>query len=80
MFEWFGGVQNVIQILIPLFAICVSLISPKITTTSRSRRYFLPAFASWFGYRKCEAKTHGFTRGMKPTTGNQTRSSSSPTP
>mgnify|MGYP006896947514 CR=1 FL=1 len=23
-------------------------------------------------YRKCEAKTHGFSRGMKPTTGNQT--------
>lgn len=50
MFEWFGGVQNVIQILIPLFAIGVSLIAPKVTTTSGSRRYFLPAFASWFGY------------------------------
>ncbi|WP_121823582.1 hypothetical protein [Halostella salina] len=26
----------------------------------------------YYRYRKCEAKTHGFSRGMKPTTGNQT--------
>ncbi|MFW5956317.1 MAG: hypothetical protein ACOCQY_02825 [Halorhabdus sp.] len=27
---------------------------------------------TWLRYRNCEAKTHGFSRGMKPTTGNPT--------
>ncbi|QLH84996.1 hypothetical protein HZS54_13610 [Halosimplex pelagicum] len=49
MIEWFGGEGNVVDILIPLFGICVLLLAPKVTDTNRSRRYFVPAFASWFG-------------------------------
>ena len=51
MIEWFGGEQNVIEILIPLVGICVLLIAPKITNTSRSRRYFVPAFILWFSFQ-----------------------------
>ena len=51
MIEWFGGEQNVIEILIPLVGICVLLIAPKITNTGRSRRYLIPAFCCWFGFQ-----------------------------
>jgi len=51
MIEWFGGEQNVIEILIPLVGICVLLIGPKITNTGRSRRFFLLAFISWFSFQ-----------------------------
>ncbi|MFC4246903.1 hypothetical protein ACFOZ7_07810 [Natribaculum luteum] len=51
MIEWFGGEQNVIEILIPLFGICALLIAPKITETGRSRRYFVPAFIFWLSYQ-----------------------------
>lgn len=51
MIEWFGGEQNVVEILIPLLGICVLLIAPKITNTGRSRRYFVPAFVLWFSFQ-----------------------------
>lgn len=51
MIEWFGGEQNVIQVLIPLVGICVLLISPKITNTGHSRRYFVPAFIFWLCFQ-----------------------------
>jgi len=51
MIEWFGGEQNVIEILIPLVGICVLMIAPKITNTGHSRRYFIPAFCCWFGFQ-----------------------------
>ncbi|ESS10475.1 MAG: hypothetical protein A07HR60_02490 [uncultured archaeon A07HR60] len=34
--------------------------------------FALPARPKSDFYRKYKAKTHGFSRGMKPTTGNQT--------
>lgn len=51
MIEWFGGEQNVIDIFIPLFGICVLLITPKITDTGRSRRYFVSAFIFWLSFQ-----------------------------
>ncbi len=51
MIEWIGGERNIVGILIPLVGICVLLIVPKLTNTNRSRRYFLPAFACWFGFQ-----------------------------
>lgn len=51
MIEWFGGEQNVVEILIPFLGICVLLIAPKITNTGRSRRYFVPAFVFWLSFQ-----------------------------
>ena len=51
MIEWFGGEQNVIEILIPVVGICALLIAPKITNTGRSRHYLILAFCCWVGFQ-----------------------------
>lgn len=51
MIAWLGGPGNVVGMLIPLFGICGLLALPKLTATNRGRRFFLRAFALWFGSR-----------------------------
>jgi hypothetical protein len=51
MTAWLGGAGSVVGMLIPLVGIGVFLALPKLTETNRARRFFLPAFALWFGSR-----------------------------
>ena len=51
MIAWLGGEGNVLSLLIPLFGVCVLLFAGRVTETNRARRYFLPGFVLWFGYR-----------------------------
>jgi len=51
MIAWLGGAGSVISLLIPLFGICILSIAGRVTETNRARRYFLPGFVLWFGYR-----------------------------
>jgi len=57
-FRW-GSLAMAVTWCIPLVSV---LVDGSFTSTEGARRI----------YRKCKAKTHGFSRGMKPTTGNRT--------